>query len=80
MDITKLAILALLPATFGPFIEGIYEPAENCRLSAPCSFGVLYVPDGAPEPHNGTGRPLTTAFAMPRTTITATAIILTPPT
>jgi hypothetical protein len=29
-----------------PVIEAIDSPAEECRLSAPCSFGDLWAPHG----------------------------------
>jgi hypothetical protein len=39
-----------------PVIEAIFAPAEECHLSAPCSFGMQWSPD-APERNNAADLP-----------------------
>jgi hypothetical protein len=37
----------------GPPYEAAHETAENCQLSAPCSWGQPYQPDEPPVQHGG---------------------------
>src|SRR5215469_6705087 len=46
--VTQLIVYGSLAALAGggPAIETSLSPAEECRLSAPCSFGDLWAPHG----------------------------------
>ena len=69
-DFGVLGLIAL--SASAPVIEAIFSPPEECRLSAPCSFGMLWSPDGPPEP-NGVGyRPPVSYMVTASTTSTVT--------
>jgi hypothetical protein len=46
--VTQLIVYGSLAALAagGPVIETTFSPAEECRLSAPCSFGIQWSPHG----------------------------------
>jgi hypothetical protein len=63
--VTRLIVYGSLLALAGggPVIETILSPAEECRISAPCSFGHLWSPHGH-ELDYGTSPAITTEVAV----------------
>jgi hypothetical protein len=48
------ALCVCLPLV-GPVIEAINSPPEECRLSAPCSFGDLWAPHDEEHDYQSSG-------------------------
>jgi hypothetical protein len=59
----------------GPPYEAAHETAENCQLSAPCSWGQPYQPDEPPVQHGGTN-PLLSLTSTFSSTVTMSAGVL----
>jgi hypothetical protein len=55
IQLYTLGLIALTGSA--PVIEAGFSPSDDCRLSAPCSFGMLWSPDDPHEPHSGGDRP-----------------------
>ena len=77
MQVTKPVALGLGMLIIGaPFLEAVYEPAENCRVSSACSWGMSWSPDEPPEQHHGTRYPVVTFSVLPRTTSTTSMSVI----
>jgi hypothetical protein len=62
------SLVVLTGAT--PVVEAIFLPAEQCRISAPCSWGMNWAPHGHEDNHDP--RPPSTALTL--TAVTTSSI------